>query len=680
MNKRLSRLDLYLSSIKDHAYSNTESENELVGKFISLYNDAKTARDGCEHCSPENLTKWRKAYNGVLNALKQDGTESSRKSRQLRKMAYEIIESKIDNATPAPKMQPRYKTDLPLVNVTENYLKFNVGRILSKYINDRSERATYIDGTGWYKVGWDSLSNSHDRSGDLRVDFYTVDKIVPQPGVVDYKQLEYIFECNSVSVSKLYDLYGRVITPADGSMVDIVSCYYINDNGVVGLFSWAEHTGQVICNEEDWQIRKVRKCKVCEEIVPQANECPICGSNKFKFAVAETEILDQDLYEIYNPYSVGETDENSEQDHFASRIFIEKGSEIPFYHVRQLPFVPRPAISTLDSIYGISEVKIILEMQDAINKVYSKAVDKTLKSGAVVTKPQKLKIDDNDETFKIMGVKSAEEAQMVNTKQILADTSQDIMIAATLYDSGKASSGVTASFQGVRDTTATSGKAKQFSAMQTAGRIESLRVMKSAAFAGVYELAFKYLLAFSDEDRKFTRVLPNGNQQEEIWNKYMFLDKDKYGNIYYRDDFVFDTDAASTLSQNRVQMWQETQDKFINGAFGVPNDPRTLVLFWNVMDSLQYPLADVALAGIKDTEQHLPPDIEQAIMANPEIMQMIGSMLTENRGGARPNSGPQGNGATHAANVEKTNEKNRAQNRDVAFSAQSAGAQVGGSL
>ena len=30
----------------------------------------------------------------------------------------------------------------------------------------------------------------------------------------------------------------------------------------------------------------------------------------------------------------------------------------------------------------------------------------------------------------------------------------------------------------------------------------------------------------------------------------------------------------------------------------------------------------------------------------------------EQRGGARPNSGPAGNGQTHAANVEKTNIKN----------------------
>jgi hypothetical protein len=385
------------------------------------------------------------------------------------------------------------------------------------------------------------------------------------------------------------------------------------------------------------------------------------------------EILDEDLMEIYNPYDVGETDDDTKQNQYQARVFLTAGTEIPYYHVRQLPFVPRPAVSSMDSIYGIGEPFINLETQDMANKTLTKAVDKTLKSGAVVTKPEKMKINDNDESFKIFGVRTAEEAQMVQAKQIMADTTQDITIAQMMYESAKSSSGVTDSFQGKKDTTATSGKAKQYAAAMTAGRIESLRIMKAAAFAGVYELMLKYLLAFSDEKRRFVKILPDGNKQELSWNKYMFLDKDRYGNIYYRDDFVFDSDPASTLSQNRVQMWQETQDKFVQGAIGNPADPRTLKLFWNIMDQYQYPLAKTVIAGIEDNEQHLPAEIEQAIMQNPQIMQVIQQMLTENadgRGGARPNSGPDGNGATHAANVERTNERNRASNRDAALSGQ----------
>lgn len=676
---KINRIDLYLNRGSGEKYVNTAKENELVAKFVALYTQAKSVHDKCEDVKPENLEKWRKAYYGTLNALDKDGNETKRKSKPLRKMIYELIESKVDNSVPMPKMQPRYKRDLPLVDITENYLKFEADRILTKYINDQSERSTYIDGTSWYKVWWDSLDNTHERSGDAKIELCTADQIIPQPGVKDYRQLEYIFERKKLSVARIYDLYGKLLNPISGEdEIATVSCYYLNEDRIVGLFMWSEADNVVICNEKDWQIRKLRTCKICGAVNPAAKICGNCGSDKFKFTNATTEILDVDLHEIYNPYDEGETEDVREQEHYEDRIFLTAGTEIPFYQINQLPFVPRPAISSLDTIYGISEVRTLLENQDATNKILSKSLDKTLKSGAVVTKPEKLRIGDTDETFKLFGVRTAEEAQMVQAKQILADTSQDIVIAQLLYDSAKAASGVTDSFQGKRDTTATSGKAKELAAAQSAGRIESLRVMKAAAFAGVYELLLKYLLAFSDETRKFVKVLPDGQKKELSWNKYMFLAKDKYGAIYYRDDFSFSTDPAATLSQNRAQMWQETQDKFISGAFGNPQDPRVLKLFWNIMDSFQYPLAKLALAGIEESEMHLPPDIEQALLQNPQLLQMAVALIEEQnagtgQGGARPNSGPKGNGATHAANVERTNQRNRANNRKVSITAQQGG-------
>lgn len=673
---KINRIKLYLQDTDLQPYANTEAEKLLLDAFVHLYTTAKVAQEEREEAKPENLLKWRKAYLGTLGALNKEGVESKRKGRQLRKMIYEIIESKVDNSVPMPKMTPRYKSDIRLVNITEDYLKYEVDRALTKFENDRSERSTYVDGTGWYKVSWNSLDNTHERSGNVHIDFCTVDQVIPQPGVKNYKELEYIFERRRLSSSKIWDLYHRNITSSSGDgMVEVISCYYLNDDRTVGLFMWALHTGQVITNDECWQIRKLRTCKTCTSIVPRGSVCNLCGGTSFKFTNAEIEVLSEDLEVIYNPYEVGETNNEDERDLYKAKTFLTAGTEIPFYQVNQLPFVPRPAVSSMDSIYGISDVMIELDMQDCINKVLTKAVDKTLKSGAVVTKPAQIKMSDADETFKVVGVRSPEEAQMVTTKQITADTSQDILIASLLYDSGKASSGITDSFQGNKDTTATSGKAKQYAAMQSAGRIESLRVMKAAAFAGVYELVFKYLLAFSDEERKFIKILPDGAEQEECWNKYMFLDKDKYGNIYYRDDFKFDCDTASTLSQNRVQMWQETQDKFIQGAFGNPADPRTLETFWNTMNALQYPLAKIALAAIKEGEKHLPFEVEQALMQNPELLNMVMAAMQQGSGsgGARPNSGPAGNGATHSSNVERTNERNRAQNRDVITGIQTGG-------
>lgn len=660
----MDRIDLYLQSATGEKYENSKKENAMVEKVSALFSIAKGYQDGIEYVTPKNLAKWRKAYLGTLNALdRRTGEESKRKSVQLRKMIYELIESKVDNSIPMPRITPRRHDDLGLVDVTENYLKFEMDRMLTEQENDRSERATYIDGTSWYKICWDSLDSTYERSGDLRVEVLLADQVVPEPGCKDYRLMNYVFEKSNMSLSRIYDLYGRLISPTETGLngVEVITYYYKNGNGLIGRFMYAAASRQVIAWDEDWQIRKVRKCTACDTVNAIGDYCKNCGGTKFKYANATVEILEEPLMRLHNPYEEGKSDDPT--NNAQAETFLEAGTKIPYYQVRQLPFVPRPSVSSLETIYGISEVSILLDMQDSVNKILSKVEDKILKSGAVVTKPEKMKMNDTDESFKIMSVKTAEEAAMVQTKQVLADVSQDIAGAQLFYESARASSGVTESYQGKHDATATSGKAKEISAMQSAGRLESLRVMKAAAFAGVYELMFKYLLAFSDETRKFVKTLPDGKKEEMLWNKYMFLRKDKYGKLYYTDDFAFSTDPAATLSNNRVQMWQETLQQFTMGTFGNPQDPRALELYWQIMDTMQYPLAKLVLAGIKENSQHLPPELEQALMQSPEVLATATALVNgqgEQRGGARPNSGPEGNGQTHAANVNKTNAKNAA--------------------
>ena len=661
----MERIDLYLQWETGERYQNTKKEQAMVEKVAALYAIAKGFRDQDQLVSPQNLKKWRKAYLGTLNALDRNtGEESKRRSRPLRKMIYELIESKVDNSIPAPHLQPRRKEDIVLCETTENYLKFEMDRMLTEQENDKSERATYIDGTSWYKICWDNLDNTYERSGDLRVEVLLADQVVPEPAVTDYRLLNYIFEKQQVSLARIWDIYHRLIIPVEtgNSTATVITYYYKNKNGVIGRFMYAEHSRQVISWDEDWQIRKVRKCTACDTINPTGSVCRNCGGTSFRYKNADIEIAEEDIYTLKNPYAEGDT--NDPTQNARGDLFIEAGTEIPFYQVRVLPFVPRLSISSLNSLYGVSEVAVLLDMQDSVNKILTKVEDKVLKSGTILTKPDKIKLNDKDETFKVLGVRSQEEAAMVQAKQALADVSQDIAAAQLFYESARASSGVTESYQGNRDTTATSGKAKEISALQSAGRLESLRVMKSAAFAGVYEVMLKYLLAFSDETRKFVKVLPDGSEEEQLWSKYMFLRKDKYGKLYYIDDFAFSTDPAATLSNNRVQMWQETLQQFTMGTFGHPQDPRTLQLFWEIMAQQQYPLARLVLAGIKENSAHIPADMEQAILQNPAILQNLAANVEgaeDNRGGARPNSGPEGNGFTQAANVAKTNSRNSAE-------------------
>ncbi len=704
------RIDMYLQwATNGDTYCNTEEENELVTKFVALYAMADAAKETNALASSDNIAKWRKAYYGTLETLDRDGKKSKKQARQVRKLTYEFVQAKVDSTIPTPRMIAKHKHDTVLIQSTEDYLNYVINHTYTKYMNDRAERATLTDGTVWYKVWWDNQSNSHETSGEVKLDVCLADQIVPQPGVTDWRKLEYIFELEQVSISRIYDLYGRKVTGSgsntslkagnadntDLSTVTIVNCYYLNSDRIVGKFSWVKNTQQVICNEECWQIRKVRKCKSCLQTVRSSEICPICGGKSFKYDVVDQDILDEDLVLVYNPYDVGEENDPEKKDELKSKPFAYKGTSIPMYQIHQLPFVPRPATASIESIYGVSEAMLMLEMQDAINKSYTKMIDKTMDSTAVLVKPKRCNVDTNSDGIKQMNVNTYEESESSKVLQVAADTTQDITMASMLYENAKASSGVTDAYQGKYDASATSGTAKEFSAQQSAARIESFKIMKAAAFAGVYDLMLKYLLAFSDEPRKFVKVLPDGEQTEETWNKYMFLAKTDYGEYYYRDDFEFNTDPAATLSFNRVSMWQEIQQQFTLGTFGDVSQDRTRELFWNMMDQQQYPIAKLALAGIKDNAQHLPEELEKLLLENPEVLQGVlqqfqqaglmqgtGNGQTTGQGagsgGARANAGRQGTGATHQGSVARNNTKAAMMGNNESDAIQ--GTSTGGSL
>ena len=222
--------------------------------------------------------------------------------------------------------------------------------------------------------------------------------------------------------------------------------------------------------------------------------------------------------------------------------------------------------------------------------------------------------------------------------------------------------------------------------------------MRDSAYAGVYELLFKYMLAFSDEERSFVTLLPDGTQMEQVWSKYMFLSRDENGDFYYRDDFAWSVDNATEITQDRAAMWQLIDQDYLNGTMGNEIDPvRALKMYWQMKEQFGYPTAKFALAFINDSVNHLPTQIEQMLVKNPEALQLalsfiqdsqkaamgggaMGASIPGQRGGARPNSGPQGNNATHAANVEKTNNKNRANagNAQTTTHATSMGGMQGG--
>ena len=84
----------------------------------------------------------------------------------------------------------------------------------------------------------------------------------------------------------------------------------------------------------------------------------------------------------------------------------------------------------------------------------------------------------NNEEMRIIEIEKPEQMGMIQTINLQADVSQDLQYIDYNYQAKRYALGVTDSFQGRKDATATSGRAKEFAAAQTAGRVESKKVMK----------------------------------------------------------------------------------------------------------------------------------------------------------------------------------------------------------
>lgn len=668
----------YLNARNRKVYNNTAEEDALVRLWDEKYIVAK-AEYMNSRVNQKNVKLWRDAYEGKFTMLDKEGNPTDKKMKAVRKLGYEIVEGKVNSHIPAPKMSPRYYADIVPVNQTEALIRHEMDRMLSEQVNDEAEHHVLIDGATWFKVSWNPFDNTHERSGNPVVECCPVDTVFPQPGIKDYKRLEYIFEETYITISECLDLYGREIHPVNESdLIPVVNCYFLNKDRYVGKFSWASDTKTVLCNDLEWGIRRRRECTECREVVPVEDVCPVCGSKHFKYYPVKQERLSTPLEFVTNPYRTGESQEQNEDQNIIDQAkTIPENTVIPHYLVRQLPFVPYRRVSVPGSIYGISEIEVLLEDQDLINKFLNKAEKKSSKSKTYVTKLKDTHIADKDDELSYVEIESPQEGQAIQVKQVVADITEEVSQAQILYEIAKSTVGVTDTDQGKADPTARSGKAKQLQMAASAQRENGPAAMRNMAYAGVYELIFKNLLAFCDEERSFTNILPDGTEREEVWSKYMFLAQDKNGQYYYRDDFAWSVDTATEITQDRAAMWQLIDQDYLNGTMGTQVDPvRALQMYWHMKNQTGYPLAKFALAFLKESIQHLPTDVEQVLVKNPDAVQMALSYIADmqkaalgqgggnplgQQGGARQGAGRPSNGATHAANVEKTNNKNRAQ-------------------
>ncbi len=361
--------------------------------------------------------------------------------------------------------------------------------------------------------------------------------------------------------------------------------------------------------------------------------CPWCGCHEF-------EDREQEYEQVILPIKTASGVEipGAKAAFDESGIPVLQPTLIPYYKPDVYPFVLQRSVSVYGQLLGSSDVDVIADQQNTINRLEQKIIDRLVKAGTRITLPDRADLRTDPEDGERWFV-NPQDKSCIDVYQFSGNLQYELAYLAQVYEEPRQLLGITDSFQGRRDPTATSGVAKQYAAAQAAGRFDSKRVMKNAAYAQLFELMFKFWLAYSDEPRPVSYKDHQGQTQYEEFNRYDFLEYDADGQPYWNDQFLFSCDNSATLASNREAMWQETRLNLQTGAFGDPKQTATLILFWSKMEQLHYP-------GAAATKKFLEERLQQEQQAMAEQMQQAMQMQqSQGLPIAQPvvGSGPTGN-------------------------------------
>jgi hypothetical protein len=288
--------------------------------------------------------------------------------------------------------------------------------------------------------------------------------------------------------------------------------------------------------------------------------------------------------------------------------------------------VLRKNVSKKKSLLGVSDSDVIEDQQDAVKKYGSKLQEKILKGGSIVTLPTTKKIETTSEELKVVRVDNPNEVSMIQVLNLMADVSYDRIALMDNYESARSTLGITDAYQGKYDASAVSGTAKQYSINQAAGRMESKRVMKQAAYSELYERMFKFMLAYADQPVPLSTRNPDGSYSFSHFNRYDFLKVDASGELYWDDEFIFEVDPTSTIMMNRELMWNQIDLKYQNGAFGPIGEPETLLNYWTFMERNDYPHAsEIRKMFVEKMQEQKELEAQQQQQNQvAQLMQMLG--------------------------------------------------------
>lgn len=553
------------------------------------------------------MIEWNAYYDGTRISQNDPngGRKAVRKSSNVRNIVYELIESQVDSTVPMPRVEAIHEEDKDLARNIEAVLRHEISLQSLQELNDLQERTVPIEGGSLWLVEWDPAAGTHCNLGDVKVTELHPKQVIPQPGVYELERMDYVFVQLAQTKEYIKERYGVDVTSAGeeqpeirgdvGTCEDIVTqniAYYKKD-GKIGMFSWVDD--EVLVDMDDYQARRLEYCKECGAV--KSGPVCECGSRRFEErAVTEQPVPEGlDIPRYTEPVEVTVTDVNGEAvlDESGAPIvqMVSEETKIPCYNPGMYPIILRRNVRKADSFLGGSDVAVVMDQQDAIKKMGSKIDEKILKGGSFITLPDGVNIETTDREFKVVRVKNANEKGLIGVINVQPDVSKEMNALELNYQWAKSTLGITDAYQGKYDSSATSGTAKQFSANQAAGRLQSKREQKNIAFSRLYRAIFHYLLAYSDQPIPFSVKNPDGSTMYSHFNRWDFLKQDEAGEWYWNDEFIFTVDSSANTMTSRANLWEMLDLKYQAGAFGPLNDPQTPLRLWTMLEAAEFPYA-----------------------------------------------------------------------------------------
>lgn len=638
--------------------------NEKLLEWQRKFNHNKTRYEDALSRMEEREELYRGGRKLKPLTEKDNGSDGSLKTPHVRNIIAENIESQVNSNLPMPKVTARRKKDEHLAKLIEDMIRNELNRMPFEYLNDMQERTVPLQGGSFYHVEWDNTQGSHTTVGELDISARHPRQVIPQDGVFTaVEDMDYVFlelPTTKEAVQRKYnvdvsdeteespEIRGGDGTPADDMVTQIVALYR-NSKGGIGLYSWVRETELV--DMEDYQARRLPRCKSCGELQPvegtevvqhremvmpdamsaalgilpevaeevkewhRGDACPHCGGRDW-------ESREEQYQEIWDPIirmrdgkeTVIVPGAQQQYDEETGLVTVVP-SKVPYFKPDMYPLVLQRNVSIFGQLLGDSDADKIEDQQNTINRLEKKVIDRLVKAGSRILMPGQARHRIDPKDNEIWYVDNMQDMSMIQVKDFAGNLQYELGYMAQVYEESRQAIGITDSFQGREDTTAKSGVAKQFAAAQSAGRMESKRVMKDAAYADIFRLIFLFKLAYADEPRPVVSQDSKGNTTYAEFSKWDFLERDEDGQYYWNTDFLFATDTSAPLANNRERMWQYTIDLFSTGCFGNPQELDTLIALWTKLELQHFP-------GAGDTREYLEEKLQQQMAMQQQAMQV----------------------------------------------------------